>query len=121
MNQIDRRLRKIEGKLPPFDYSRVSDGDMRAMVIEEFAEAVPEHAAALRRAGERIAAGTPWPAIGSCIDLTTEARALLTALLVIGQDQGASTLARAVHAGVRSKHTLDNSEGHSGLTQGGQQ
>lgn len=86
MRPIERRLRDAENGVPMFDFSRLSDSELRDAAIEEMAAANPEQAAVLRRAGERIRAGAAWPIIGPCEALEEEYDVLFAGLLAIGME-----------------------------------
>lgn len=81
---IDRRLAALEAIAPHRVYDRMTDAELRAATVREFARSDPAHADQLFRASERIAAGeAEWPWFPALDDLEN-ARATHAAMVEIG-------------------------------------
>ncbi|MCU4161747.1 hypothetical protein AiwAL_16840 [Acidiphilium sp. AL] len=84
MVQIERRLAALEAAPQRSTFDGLTLPELHAKAITAIAEAIPDHAAALQRAGKRIAAGDaawPWHPIGDDAD---HARAVIGDLLAFG-------------------------------------
>ncbi len=58
MKPLSRRLAALEAEAPRYDHiASLTDAELEAALVEEYALEYPDHADAIRRAGELIAAG----------------------------------------------------------------